>query len=83
MITITKRSMFSGNINTMDLPITWEEYNEAYAQYAQGALIQNCFSMLNDDQREFLISGMIPKEWEAATYDDEDFYEDYMDEAAF
>ena len=54
------RSMFTGKINQMDLPVTPEQINE---WKISGRVIQKALPMLNADQREFLISGTTPEEW--------------------
>lgn len=57
---VTKISTISGNVNSMDLPITQEQLN----RYNEGTeLIQNVFPNLTPDQREFLISGITANEW--------------------
>lgn len=57
---ITRKSMYSGKVNTMDLPIT----DEQIARWESGTLIQNAFPNLNADQREFLMTGILPEEWD-------------------
>ncbi len=44
----------------MDLPVTMEQIQ----RWENGGLVQDIFPQLNADQREFLISGMLPREWE-------------------
>ncbi len=44
----------------MDLPITVDQYRA----WKQGALIQDAMPNLDADQREFLISGLLPGEFE-------------------
>ena len=57
---ITKQSTISGEFNTMDLDITLEQFT----RYENGTeLIQNIFPNLSPDEREFLISGITPTEW--------------------
>lgn len=57
---VTRKSPFSGKLNTMDLPIT-----EAQVQrYEEGALLQIAFPNLNADQREFFKTGITSEEWE-------------------
>lgn len=62
---ISKTSMFSGKVNTMDLAIKPEDY---MAWVSAGnddpkRHIQNAFPNLSADEREFLISGVSPDEW--------------------
>jgi len=56
---ITKKSIISGKEVTMDLPITEEQIR----RWEQGELAQRVFPNLTPDQREFLISGITPGEW--------------------
>lgn len=56
---IQKRSMISGKINEMELPITSEQFED----WQSGRLIQHAMPHLNDHQREFLMSGITPEEW--------------------
>jgi len=58
---ITKKSILSGNVNQMHLNITQEQIDE----WAAGSLIQNVFPNLNGDEREFLMTGVTPGEWDA------------------
>lgn len=57
---IEKKSTLSGEYNVMDLPITQEQLT----RYYNGEdLIQNIFPDLLPEQREFLMTGITPKEW--------------------
>lgn len=64
MITVKKVSPVSGKINEMELPLTESEYQKGVRLRESGELIQNAFPTLNADQREFLITGMSPQEWD-------------------
>jgi hypothetical protein len=44
----------------MELPITVEQYQK----WQNGELIQNAFPHLDDDQREFIMTGIMPYEWD-------------------
>lgn len=60
---ITRTSILSGVKNYMDIPITEDEL----AAYERGdMLIQYAFPKLTDDQREFILSGITPEEWDRA-----------------
>ena len=59
MMLITRKSLISGNINTMSLPITEEQYNA----WEQGTLVQNAMPHLSPDEREFIMTGITPEEW--------------------
>jgi hypothetical protein len=71
-ILVHKKSMMTGKINSMTLPT-----NQGVIEYwlASGDLIQNVMPDLSVEQREFLMSGMTPEEW------DEEFgYDEELDE---
>ena len=57
---IHKRSSFSGLVHEMDLDITLEQIE----RYNKGELIQNVFTNLSDNEREFLMTGITPEEWD-------------------
>lgn len=57
---ITRTSMLTGVTRTMSLDVTEEQF---YA-YQNGALIQNAFPHLSADDREFILSGITPDEWD-------------------
>lgn len=58
---ITKASRISGTISTMDLDITSEQWARIEAGIE---LIQNIVPHLSSDEREFLITGITPQEWD-------------------
>jgi len=57
---ITRTSAFSGKENTMDLDITYDHI----ARWDRGELIQNVMPHLTADEREFLMKGTTPEEWD-------------------
>ena len=57
---ISKQNLITGEINAMDLPVTLEQVK----LYEDGALVQDAFPHLDADQREFLISGILPGDFE-------------------
>jgi len=59
MMLITRKSLISGNINSMSLPITEEQYNA----WEQGTLVQVAMPHLSPDEREFVMTGITPEEW--------------------
>ena len=63
---ITRKSLISGNINTMSLPITEEQYTA----WEQGTLVQVAMPHLSPDEREFVMTGITPTEW-AETFGEE------------
>jgi hypothetical protein len=64
MITLTKISMLTGKLNKITLPITQAEYEKAEQARKGGMYIQDAYPTLTADQREFLISGATPEEWD-------------------
>ena len=66
MMLITRKSLISGNINSMSLPITEEQYNA----WEQGTLVQVAMPHLSPDEREFVMTGITPEEW-AETFGEE------------
>jgi hypothetical protein len=66
----TRRSPFSGNVNTMTFNISEEEFDKRYEMWQNGTLIQNAFPMLNADEREFIMTGITSQEWDE-TFGDE------------
>jgi hypothetical protein len=62
MLQVTRKSILSGKTNTMELDILHEQL-EKYEQ-VDGLLVQAVFPNLSKEEREFLISGITPQEWE-------------------
>lgn len=62
MMLISKKSVFTGITNHMQLDVTQEQID----QWQGGALIQDAMPHLSADEREFLITGSTPKEWNTA-----------------
>jgi len=56
---ITRISPFSGEKNSMDLPITQEQIDS----FNRGTLVQVAFPNLTPGQREFILTGITEKEW--------------------
>ena len=61
MIKVTRQSVLTRQINTMELPIL-QEHLDIYDTVGD-ILVQDAFPNLNVEQREFLISGITPQEW--------------------
>ena len=57
---VTKQSRISGNVSSMDLDITSEQFFRIESGIE---LIQNIVPHLSSDEREFLITGITPQEW--------------------
>ena len=56
---VTKQSAISGKMNSIELPITEAQL----MAHRNGELVQNVFPNLSVEEREFLVSGISPKEW--------------------
>lgn len=57
---ITRTDPFTGKENTLDLKVTPTQL----ARWEAGAPAQSVFIFLNEDEREFLISGIPPGKWD-------------------
>ena len=57
---VQRRSIISGQVNTMNIDCTEEQLN----RHKMGELVQDVFPNLSVEEREFLISGVTPEEWD-------------------
>lgn len=57
---ITRTSPFSGKTTTREIPVTEEQL----ALWNNGTVIQNAMPNISADDREFLMTGITPEEWE-------------------
>ena len=66
MITVKKQSRHTGKLNTRSLDITQDEYDSYMSRRRKGTtdLIQNEFPNLSLDDREFIMTGATPEEWD-------------------
>ena len=64
MIMVTKVSMLTGKLGSLLLDVTIEQL----LLHRSGALAQNVFPNLDDAEREFLITGITPSEWDAQNF---------------
>ena len=65
---IIRRSSLSGKDHAMDLHVSKEQL----AAYAAGAFVQDAFPQLNAAEREFILTGITPKEWAEVFGEDDD-----------
>jgi hypothetical protein len=66
---VTRQSIVSGKTRTKDLPITPVQY----VKYIRGeGYIQDIMPDLPPEDREFIINGVTPEEWENIFGKDED-----------
>lgn len=70
---VKMKSMFSHLSHQMDLDITEEQWRIWNGPNPPN--VQDLFPNLTDDEREFLMTGSTPEEWEeyVGVYDDEDW----------
>jgi len=57
---ITRKSQVSGQLHTLDLPVTAEQLRA----YEQGTLVQDAFPHLSPADREFILTGITAEEWQ-------------------
>ena len=67
-VIVHKKSMVTGRVNSMLLPTT-----QGKIEYwiESGKLIQDVMPDLSADHREFLMSGITPREWDATFGEEE------------
>jgi len=58
---IERQSVLTGKTHVMDLPVTMHQY----LSWREGMLIQDAMPNLSDDEREFIMTGITPEEWDA------------------
>jgi hypothetical protein len=57
---IERKSIISGNVNVMDIDVTPTQIDA----WKNGMLVQSAMPDLSADEREFIMTGITPKEWE-------------------
>lgn len=62
-ILITTNNIF-GEPAKHFIPCSLQKYNQAMDKYKSGALLQEAFSFLSLDDREFLLTGITPERWD-------------------
>jgi hypothetical protein len=60
-VKITRISPFSGKENTQELDITMLEH----MKWIEGMVIQHAMPRLTADEREFVMTGILPAEWDS------------------
>lgn len=65
---ITKKNQFTGIENSLEIAVTQEQLDD----WKNGTLIQFAMPNISADEREFLITGMLPGEFDALFQEDED-----------
>lgn len=64
---ITKKSPFTGKINTLEINVTPEQLDN---YYQSGEVIQQSLFWLTPDEREFIMTGITPDEWPSQDIDE-------------
>ena len=60
---ITRISQISNTHNSMELDITYDQLDRVNNRHLSKELIQDIVPNLSKEEREFLITGITPKEW--------------------
>jgi hypothetical protein len=60
---ITRISQISKTHNSMELDITYDQLDRVNNRHLSKELIQDIVPNLSKEEREFLITGITPKEW--------------------
>jgi hypothetical protein len=71
MVTITRKSPFTGKVNEMTFYVRPDVFAAAEEAYYSGELLQNAFPFLDAGEREFYKTGITPQEWTATFGEDE------------
>lgn len=66
-MTITRASPFSGKVNSMEIDVTEDQL----AAWKSGQLIQAVMPNLTPDEREFIMTGITPNEWDSMFGEDD------------
>ena len=61
IVDVSKTSMMSGKENTMSMTFTRQQYDA----WKAGMLIQEAMPQLSAEEREFLMTGITPAEWDS------------------
>ena len=77
MMMVTRKSMMSGEVRTLNLDVT----NQQLKRWRAGELIQNVMPKLTPSEREFIITGVTDEEWQESMREsdhdiDTGFYDD-------
>lgn len=61
---VTVANAFTGIENTLDLDITQEQFDRLNIRHEVGEKVQDIVPHLSADEREFLINGLLPGEFD-------------------
>ena len=74
MLEVTKKSIISGKSHTMELDIP-QEQRDRWEQIGEH-LVQGALPNLSSSEREFLMTGITPTEWNDHFGDEEDDHDE-------
>lgn len=63
-VKLTKTSPLTGKDNTMELPLTMQEFRDQKKAWKAGTVAQKAFPTLTADEREFIMTGATPQCWD-------------------
>lgn len=69
---IARVSQLSGIRRERNIPVDRDKFHDWIAQGNASPLIQNAFPDLSDDDREFILTGVTPEEWDDMMGDEYD-----------
>ena len=58
---VVRKSPFTGKTHEWDMPTVTEE---RLSEWANGGSVQDVFPELSADEREFIMTGITPEEWD-------------------
>lgn len=61
---VTKQSQLTGAVHTLDLDVTQEQLDRFEVRRETGEYVQTIFPNLSASEREFILSGITPTEWD-------------------
>ncbi len=65
---VSRYNMMTGKVCHMELDVTPQDL----ARHQRGELVQDVFPHLTADEREFLVSGLMPGDWEKLMGDEDE-----------
>lgn len=69
---VTRKNMLTGEMNSMEIEVDPLKVEAYYAMAPRHRpFVQDYFPELNAGEREFLLTGITPKEWDALFPEDE------------
>jgi hypothetical protein len=68
---ITKKSQLTGEEHSMNLDVSQDQMRRFHTRKETGEYVQTIFPNLNPEEREFLLTGITPDEWNDFVVDGE------------